>query len=392
MSAENAVVSPVAVVAPDAVKQKKPTLPGKYAKLFNFGYWFASMAETDEIKTQFHNVLCLFGTVEEQTELFERFLAEEKDTAKLIRKRIAEHNKPPKPVKEKKSAKATRKGKAVVHQDELISQLIADANAVVVVADPKAEKEAAKLAKEAEKEAAKLAKEAEKEAARLAKEAEKEAARLAKEAEKEAARLAKEAEKTSKPKQEKKAKVVKQPPAVVAPLDNADVDDMLGEVINTLATTHIETTAVAPSDELVAEVIEEPVAEVIEEPVAEVIEEPVAEVIEEPVAKPLVLPVEKPQPEPKSKKTATAKEPKVAKEPKAKEPKTKADKKTKKAPEPEPAISNPVEEEEEEIQTRIATIGDKDYLIDQDFNVYNLEEPHDHIGTYNQETGAIDAI
>ena len=105
-----------------------------------------------------------------------------------------------------------------------------------------------------------------------------------------------------------------------------------------------------------------------------------------------MLPVEKPQPEPKSKKTATAKEPKVAKEPKAKEPKTKADKKTKKAPEPEPAISNPVEEEEEEIQTRIATIGDKDYLIDQDFNVYNLEEPHDHIGTYNQETGAIDAI
>jgi hypothetical protein len=168
MSSQNVIVTPIENVAPDAVKQKTPTLAGKYSKLLNFGYWFASMSDSEELKSQLHTQLRLFGSVEEQTELFERFFSEEKDVAKMIRKRIADHNKPPKPVKEK-ATKAPRKGKAVVHQDELISQLIADANAEV--AEPKANKADEKAAKLAEKEAAKLAKE---EAARIAKE-EKEA-------------------------------------------------------------------------------------------------------------------------------------------------------------------------------------------------------------------------
>jgi hypothetical protein len=361
MSAENVNVSPIVNVAPDAVKQKKPTLAGKFSKLLNFGYWFASMTDSEELKSQLYAQLRLFGSVEEQTELFERFTSEEKDIAKMIRKRIAEHNKPPKPVKEPKT-KATRKGKAVVHQDELINQLIADANAEVV-AEPKADKaaekeaakEAARLAKEAEKEAAKLAKEEAARIAKEAKEAEKEAAKLAKEEAtrlaKEAARLAKEAKELAKPKAEKKTK----PTKVAAP---APVVDEL--------VTHVVEAAPAPVQQ---------VAEVVED-------ELVPDVIEDLAVTVAAMAIEAPNEVPKAEPKKKAKESKATK---AKE--NKATKAGKKAAQPVKPV-----EEEEEIQTRIATIGDKDFLIDQDFNVYNIEEPHDHIGTYNQETGNIDSL
>ena len=78
MSAENAINTPIVEVAPDAVKQKKPTLAGKYSKLLTFGFWFASIIDNEEMKAQMHTQLRLFGTIEEQTELFERFFAEEK--------------------------------------------------------------------------------------------------------------------------------------------------------------------------------------------------------------------------------------------------------------------------------------------------------------------------
>jgi len=107
MSSQNVIVDAIENVAPDAEKQKKPTLAGKYSKLLNFGYWFSSMLESEELKTQLYNQLRLFGSIEEQTELFERFFAEEKEVAKTVRKCIVEHNKPPKPVKEK-AAKAHR--------------------------------------------------------------------------------------------------------------------------------------------------------------------------------------------------------------------------------------------------------------------------------------------
>jgi hypothetical protein len=378
--------TPIVVDVNVNAKDKKPTLPGKYSKLLNFGFWFASSCDSDETKAQLHALLRLFGSVDEQTELFERFLSEEKDVAKIIRKRIAEHNKPPKTIKEKK---ATRKSKAVVHQDELISQLIADANADAIPnlqiqkadkAAKEAEKEAAKAAKEAEKVAAKAAKEAEKaaalaakeaekaaalaakeaakekakkptkeelkaakeaekEAAKAAKEAEKEAAKLAKEAEKEAAKLAKEAEKSTKVKPEKKAKTAK--------------------VVQEVAPV---------AEELVAQ----PIAPAIDE--APIVDAPPLQVADELVAEE-IEPIASPAKEPKSKKGAAKKEPKA-----------KSEKKTKKTELVKPT------EDEEEIQTRIATIGDTDYLIDQEFNVYNLEAPHDHIGVYNQETGVIDAL
>jgi hypothetical protein len=342
------------------------------------------MSDSEELKSQLHTQLRLFGSVEEQTEVFERFFAEEKDIAKMIRKRIADYNKPPKLVKEK-ATKAPRKGKAVVHQDELISQLIADANAEV--AEPKAnkadekaaklaEKETAKLAKEeaarlakdekeAKEEAARLAKVAKEEAARLAKEekeAKEEAARLAKVAKEEAARLAKlakEQEKTKKVKPDKKANASK-PAPVEAPIEVP--------IVNEVVEKAIEAAPIAPvvEDELVAEVIEELAAMTVEVPPAKATNA--------------------------TKEDKPAKAAKAAKDPKAaKEPKAKAEKKTKTAKKTvEPA--EPIEEEGEEIHTRIGTIGDKNYLIDQNFTVYDVYPPHDIIGVYNQETGAIDAL
>ena len=464
MSSQNVIVdaienvNAIENVAPDAEKQKKPTLAGKYSKLLNFGYWFSSMLESEELKTQLYNQLRLFGSIEEQTELFERFLVEEKEVAKTIRKCIAEHNKPPKPVKEK-ATKAPRKGKAVVHQDELISQLIADANA-----DPIADKpdetaaRLAKEAKEAEKEAAKLANE---EAARLAKEAkelkeaekvvaklEKEAAaalaKKAKAAEKQAkedaatlAKEAKEQEKANKAKPAKKTSKAKSVPVTNEVIEKANETV---PIVNEVIENATETIPIAPiiGDELVAEVIEdEPIANanpepnVVDELVADVIEdepiananpepnvvdELVAEVIEdEPITNPqsnvadeLVAdviedePITNPQPNvPKAdnapkvaKKSKVAKEPKATKESKAtkepkpaKEPKSKSEKKTKKADKP----VEPVVEEGEEVQAYSLTIGDKEYLRDEEYNVYDLET-HAHIGIYNPDTEELEYL
>jgi len=356
MSAENVIQNTIGA----EVKQKKPVLPSKYSKLLNFGFWLSTITESEALLDK----LMIFGTIEEQTELFDRFFAEEKDTAKLIRKRIAEHNKPPKPVKEKMT-KAPRKSKAVVHTDELISQLIADANAVVV--EPK--DISTKITKEQEKEAAKIAKEQEKEAAKIAKEQEKEAAKIAKEQEKEV--------KTK----EKKRKATKVAETEKAPVQlgggvggNVDSSPDSGLRSKKESDSIAENQLVnPPSDELIAEVIEEIAPQVLG---SDTKNQPAAEHIKPKAAKA------------KAPKDTKQKAPKDTKQKAAKDTKPKAEKKTKQTIEP----VQPVEEEEEEIQTRIATIGDKDYLIDQDFNVYNIEEPHDLVGTYNQETGAIDAL
>jgi hypothetical protein len=88
MSSQNVIITPIENVAPDAVKQKTPTLAGKYSKLLNFGYWFASMSDSEELKSQLHTQLRLFGSVEEQTELFERFFSEEKEKPNVYSVRV----------------------------------------------------------------------------------------------------------------------------------------------------------------------------------------------------------------------------------------------------------------------------------------------------------------
>ncbi len=406
MSSQNVIVdaienvNAIENVAPDAEKQKKPTLAGKYSKLLNFGFWFSSMLESEELKTQLYNQLRLFGSIEEQTELFERFLSEEKEVAKTIRKCIAEHNKPPKPVKEK-AAKAPRKGKAVVHQDKLISQLIADANADPIADKP--DEEAARVAKEeadrvAKEEADRLAKEeadrvAKEEADRLAKEAkeaEKEAARLAKE---EVARLAKEA-KELKEAEKVVAKLEKEAAAALAKKakaaekqakeDAATLAKAAKEQEKTNKAKPVKKTSTAKSvpvdvPPIANEVIEKAVEEV---PIAPIVgDELVAEVIEDdmPIAIP---PPKKPEviEKPKEKVVKEQKAAKATKEPKP-------EKKTKKT-------IKPVQEETEEthIQTSLVTHQGIEYLIGPDDTIYQVEPPNAIIGIYNHITGLIENI
>jgi len=133
---------------------------------------------------------------------------------------------------------------------------------------------------------------------------------------------------------------------------------------------------------------ETPVAEtpVAETPVAET---PVAEtpVVETPV-------VEKPKKTKKSTKTA---EQHVDETPVAEKPK-KTKKSTKKAeqpvvetpsePLPVPSDQQPDDEDSDEIQTRIVTIEDKQYLADAHYNLYDINS-HEEIGRYDATTKQI---
>jgi len=111
----------------------------------------------------------------------------------------------------------------------------------------------------------------------------------------------------------------------------------------------------------------EPVVE--SAPTTELVAEPV---VESAAVEPVVEPVEKAK---KSKKTAE-------KADKAEKPK-----KTKKT-KAEPVA--PVDESaEEDIQTRIVSIEGKEYLIDNENNLYGIEPPHSQVGTCNPETCAI---
>ena len=82
--------------------------------------------------------------------------------------------------------------------------------------------------------------------------------------------------------------------------------------------------------------------------------------------------------------------------------KTKKAEKTEKAEKPKKAESDkpkktkktkaePVAEEstDDDIQARIVTIADKEYLIDGDNNLYGVEPPHAPVGTFNPESGEV---
>jgi len=210
------------IVATQEKKEKKPTLSAKYSKFLVFGYGFVKSLESqgvisaEGVETAFAE-LKLMSSVEEQTQLYESFLAQSKETSKVMRKFVALRNKPPKAPKAPRAKKTAKKSESSdadekkprakktsrVENDsenDLVSQIVTAANTVDTAPgkskeEKEAEKVAAKAAKEAEKVAAKEAKEAEKVAAKEAKEAEKVAAKAAKEAEKVAAKAAKAASK-----------------------------------------------------------------------------------------------------------------------------------------------------------------------------------------------------
>jgi hypothetical protein len=112
----------------------------------------------------------------------------------------------------------------------------------------------------------------------------------------------------------------------------------------------------------------EPVANTVVEPSPELVAEPVVETVVETVVEPAVSEVKK------TKKAAPKKD--ASDKPK-KTKKTKA----------EPAATE--EFVEHDIETRIVTIKDNEYLIDNDNVVYDMEPPHGKIGTYNSETTEI---
>jgi hypothetical protein len=132
MSNTTVVVAPVVVepvVAPvvlDTVKApKKPSLPAKYSKFLSFGFWFASRLEPDA-RDALYGQFKLFSSIEEQSEFFQTYLNEASASNKIMRKTIANHNKPVKT----RATKASRKPSKPVaaETDDLIATLIADAN------------------------------------------------------------------------------------------------------------------------------------------------------------------------------------------------------------------------------------------------------------------------
>ena len=142
MSSTQVVVEPVVVeptvvaTAPVATKApKKPSLPAKYSKFLSFAFWFASRLEP-EARDAFYQQFKLFSSLEEQTEFFQTYLDEASASNKIMRKTIANHNKPVKT----RATKASRKPSKPVatETDDLIATLIADANGEPI---PPAEKQ-----------------------------------------------------------------------------------------------------------------------------------------------------------------------------------------------------------------------------------------------------------
>ncbi len=296
----NSPVENVATVANVATKApKKPTLSAKYSRFLSFGHWFLTQTDlNEETRKQLFQQMTMFGTVEEQTTYFEGFFGAIKETNKVMRKMVAEAKKPP---KAPKAPRAKKTKAAPAAQDELVAQLIADANggepvaaAPTGAAAPKEKKPRAKKVKEV-----------------AAADATEPAAPAA--------------DATVAPKEKKpRAKKVKETEPVAA------------SVATDAAATEPIATEAAPAPAAATEA---------------------------------AAPKEK---KPRAKKADAAEKPK----------------KTKKS---EAAPAAPVDEATEDVQTRVVTIGDKEYLIDAENNLYDTNFPHDQVGTFNPETGAIQA-
>jgi len=125
-------------VVPPTRAPKKPSLPAKYSKFLSFGFWFASRLESDT-RDVFYQHFKLFSSLEDQTEFFQTYLDEASTSNKIMRKTIANHNKPVKT----RAPKASRKpSKPVADEtDDLIAKLVADANGEPIATTPAPEKQ-----------------------------------------------------------------------------------------------------------------------------------------------------------------------------------------------------------------------------------------------------------
>jgi hypothetical protein len=153
---------------------------------------------------------------------------------------------------------------------------------------------------------------------------------------------------------------------LIADANSSDVELVASETGEPVVVVVAEKKPKAPR----AKKTKEPVAA---ETVANTVE-PSPELVAEPVVE-TVAPVSEGKKTKKTEKTEKAE-------------KTDKPKKTKKT-KAEPAATATEEFVEHDIETRIVTIKDKEYLIDNDNVVYDMEPPHGKIGTFNSETTEI---
>ena len=164
--------------------------------------------------------------------------------------------------------------------------------------------------------------------------------------------------------------------------------NIIGELV---AAAAVENTVVEPAAEAVAPKAKKPRAKKAE-PVTT--EAPVAAAVEAPAAAPKE---KKPRTKKADKAPVPVTETVAVATPAPKEKKPRA-KKGDKAPEPAP-VPAPVEEltvddadDDENIQTREFVLNGVDYLIDDDNNVYTVDESHDLVGVYNPATKTINPV
>ena len=96
------------------VKEKKPTLSGKYSKFMIFGYSFVQSLHaegvlTDEGLETAYSQLKMFDSVDSQTDFYEQILGQSNASGVVMRKLIRQRNAPPKAPKEKKARKPRAK-------------------------------------------------------------------------------------------------------------------------------------------------------------------------------------------------------------------------------------------------------------------------------------------
>jgi hypothetical protein len=203
--------------------ERKPTLPAKYAKFMQFGFWFAGQIKDKVLdETAYNSVihaLAVFDDLSVQTDLYQSFLDKDniKDNNKTLRKAIAAHKKelakanapPKKPRASKKKADAddatvdnaekVKKPRAPKKKSaDLVDELVTLASG-----EPAVPPDAPSLSKELpppvldDKAAKKAADKAEKDAKKAADKAEKEAKKAAEKADKPKKTAKKEPKKTA---------------------------------------------------------------------------------------------------------------------------------------------------------------------------------------------------
>jgi hypothetical protein len=101
---ESTVIAPV---VDKVVKEKKPSLPAKYAKFMQFGFFFVSSMKDsgvidDASAATLLERLCTFSSVEQQQEFYQVWLDSAKESNKAMRKAIAAAKKAALPPKVKK--------------------------------------------------------------------------------------------------------------------------------------------------------------------------------------------------------------------------------------------------------------------------------------------------